>query len=566
MRKKISSFVALFLFIFFWNLINAAAQDMPSNLLSEVPQAAEKLNSADASARAGVLSELIKPVERSCTMEVYLVYKLTREDYVYVIRQILEKDLTALDEKLKPEVWSRLNYLISKYKLTEFAEPIAAYLGEDWTVQAEIINALRNLEAKEFDSKLAPLLDSPQKYIQRLTLETLIGFHSHKAVPALESMLTEENESSQYWAMLQLVEIDGKEAAPKIAAKLKSEYENIPYWALDALVKLNAREQAKDVWQFLKSNTDKKLEGFAIAALLAFDQKEAIPLAIDKIKANIQADENVAVWEFINKIKPKILVPVFISIYNSKERYFENEDQERRFRAAMVRFLLDYKAPEGIPIFRQNLAQRYKGSTIWEPNLDAARVLQELNAGEAIDDLITVFNDCLNPMKGCREKSYSGELAITMAKFGDRKVWKLLIDYVEKTDFYTRDQIIVELNKQLDPQLWKETKAKSIPQIEYGSVKTAAEIAGRETGIPISFEYLPKKETIRCQPLDSGDKEGMPCEFIDGNTSLFNAVNKIVYQLNYDKRGEYTFIFDNGTIRILSVEKAIEWWRNKIIK
>jgi hypothetical protein len=31
--------------------------------------------------------------------------------------------------------------------------------------------------------------------------------------------------------------------------------------------------------------------------------------------------------------------------------------------------------------------------------------------------------------------------------------------------------------------------------------------------------------------------------------------------LNYEKRGEYTFILDHGTIRILKIGKAIEWWR-----
>lgn len=567
MKKKIISFVLLLLFLFVATSPRSAAQEIPSNLLSEVPQAFEKLNSDDVRQRTSILSELIKPVEHSCTLEVYLTHNLAKEAYIYIVRQILEKDLTALDEKAKPEIWSKLSYLISKYQMKEFAEPITAYLGEQMSVQAEIISVLKNLRAKEFDSKIAPLLNSPEKYIQRLVLETLISFRSKKAVPTLTTMLTGDNKFSEYyWAMLKLVEIDGKEASPQIAAILKDESLNMRYWAIDSLVKLNAKAQSKEIWQFLKSNTDKRLEGFAIAALLHLEQKEAISLAINHLKANTQGDENYYVLEFINKLKPKFLIPAFVSLYNSKEKFFEGEAEEKKFRYTIFRTLLDYKTSDAIPIYRQNLIEKsYLGNT-WKPNNEVASVLQELNFTEALDDLISLFNDSLKPSAGSDANYAAGDLGIILARFGDKKVWKLLIDYVEKTSYYQRDLIIAELNKHTDKKLWAEIQIKTPPQIPYNSVKYIAEISSRETGIPISFEYIPQKDTIRCQPLDSNDREGMPCEYIDGKISLSNTVDKIVYSLNYDKRGKYTYIFDKGTIRILSVEKAVEWWQNNILK
>lgn len=565
MKKKTSFLAAPFLFLFAAFAFTSFAQETPPRLFSEVPQAAEKLNSNDAAQRASILSELIKPIERSCTFQVYLVYKLEREDYVYVVRQILEKNLTALDEKTKPEVWGHLAYLIGTYKMREFAAPIAEYLSEPASVQAQIVTILQNLDAKEFDAKIAPLLASSNQYVSWLSLETLIGFRSKKAVPALTAMLSDTNESKPYWAMLKLVEIGALEAAPQIAAVLESGNTNTRYWAIDSLANLNAKAQAKDLWRHLKSETDERLRGFTIAALIHLGQKEAIPLFVDQLKANAQGDENHSIAEFIYKLKPKSLIPVLISLHDTKEKFFTDAAQEKKFRERILRFLIDFKAREAIPIYRQNLAVKRPSGAFWKPNVEIARLLQELNVTEAVDDLIVIFNDSIKPDAGEWAHYFAGELAIILAKFGDKKAWKLLIDYAEKTDYYQRDLIIAELNKYANKKLWKEMQAKTPPVIPFDSVQLIAEISSRETGIPISFEYASKKNAVRCKPVEVDDKEMMPCEYINGQTSLAGVVSAIVNKLNYDKRGQYTFILDGGTVRILSMEKAVEWSRKNIL-
>lgn len=566
MKRKIKIFVALLLLNFIVVLPKVSAQEIPPNLAEAVPSAIEKLNSDDVNQRVSILNELVVPQPQSCTGELVLPFKLAKEDYVYVVRQILEKDLTVLDEKTKPEVWYRLAHLIRTYQMKEFARPLTAYLNEPVSVQGQIITTLQGLEAKEFDANVALLLDSPEKYIQRLSLETLISFRSKKAVPVLSAMLTGGNESEQYWAMLKLVEIDGKEASPQIAERLKDANENMRYWALHALVKLNARQQAPKVWKLVNPEETKNIRGFAIAALITFEQKEAVPLVIKQIKNLAQGINDYAALDFIDKIKPQFIIPTLISLYNSKEKHLENEEQNEQFRYILLRTLTTYKTLLAIPIFRQNLVDKkgYYGSS-WRTDTGIARILLELNATEAIDDIISVFNECIQPMQINNHSSEAGELAIILAKFGDKKVWKQLIDYVEKSNFHIRDNVIAELNKQIDPKLWNEAQIKTPPQIPYNSVKYIAELTSRETKIPISFEYEPKRDTIRCQPLDSGDTEGMPCEYIDGKISALNTVIAITSRLNYDEHGKYTFIFDNGKIRILSVEKAIDWWRKNIL-
>ena len=565
MKKKIISFVLPILFLFVATSLRSDAQEIPTNLLSEVPQALEKLNSDDVRQRGSILNELIKPVEHSCTFEIYFTHNLPKEDYIYVVRQILEKDLTALDEKAKPEIWSKLSYLISKYQMKEFTEPITAYLGEQMSVQAEIISVLRNLEAKEFDSKIAPLLNSPEKYIQRLTLETLISFRSKKAVPTLIAMLTGDNKFSEpYWAMLKLVEINGKEGSPQIAAILKDESPDMRYLAIDSLVKLNAKAQSKEIWQFLKSNTDKRLEGFAIAALIHLEQKEAIPLAVNHFKANTQGDENYYVLEFINKLKPKLLIPALISLYNSKEKFFEDEKQEQKFSDIILQLLIYYRTPDAIPIYRQNLVNKKGYNRDWEVNQEVASILGELNATEANEDLIRVFNDCLNASPAIYYLNDAAVVAVALAKLGDKRMWKQLLDFAEKPNCPAPMEVIAALNKNLDIELWKKTQTLKVKGIDYQSIKVNSEAFSRESGVPIILEFQPEKDKTSGMVLDGS---GYPYIRAGNEIILYQAVRGISATIGNGKTAAvYTFIFDNKTIRILSVEKAIEWWRKNILK
>ena len=152
-----------------------------------------------------------------------------------------------------------------------------------------------------------------------------------------------------------------------MAEMLRDENEGIRHWAIDALSRVNAKGQAKALWQFLKTNTDKKLEGFAIAVLVQFEQKEAVALAIDQLKAMAQGSENYHIWEFINKLKPKFLIPSLISLYYAKPAFLANAEHEKKFRWNVYQQLVNYKTPLAIPIYREHLVDKHMGeeSTAW---------------------------------------------------------------------------------------------------------------------------------------------------------------------------------------------------------
>jgi hypothetical protein len=186
-----------------------------------------------------------------------------------------------------------------------------------------------------------------------------------------------------------------------------------------------------------------------------------------------------------------------------------------------------------------------------------------LNATEAFVDMIQLFKDSIKPAAGSYANYRAGALAIILAKTGDRTTWNMLVDYAEKSTYYERESIFIELNKFLEKKLWDEMHARIPKQSGAASIKTIANQLSSETGLPISLEYTGKKDV--CGAEDTREFGDVHCGYIDGRDSLFNVVRLITSRLNERPRGEYTFILDNGTVRVLTTQKAIEWWRKNIL-
>jgi HEAT repeat protein len=539
-----------------------AAQEFPATLLQAYPPSVEKLNSEDVGQRASVLKELVFHVPQSCTLELGLRFNLPRADYVFVVNRILEGDLRSLDEKSKRENWTFLSHLITKFEMREFASAVANYIDDpDWQIQGAVIQTLRQLREVGFDGKLSPLLYADHAYVRQLALETLIEFHSKKAIPVLISKLLGKDSSEKRWALDKLAEIGAVDAGPSIAEKLSDEDKDIRYWAIDTLARLNAKAQAPSLWQFLEHNTDKKLEGFAIATLVYFEQKAAVPLVVQNLRAIASGSQEYDVLEFIRKLKPKFLIPELISLYNTKTKFFESATEEKRFREQVLQLLFEYRSPLAIPVYRENLIDRSDGRV--RPNPYVAELLQQLNAVEALDDIILCFTDLVKSLSpGSENDYYAGQFGIVLAKFGDKKVWKMLVEYLEKSAYYDRERIFIELNKQLDRRLWDELHAIK-PSQQLAPVNTVVENLSRETGIPITIADIPRADV--CSPEPTSDKEAIACGYSNPEHSLHENLETIISIVNNKHRGQYTFIYDKGTIRILSVKDAVEFWKRNIL-
>jgi HEAT repeat protein len=540
-----------------------AAQEFPATLVQAYPGSVEKLSSEDVAERASVLRELVFHVPQSCTMELALKYDLPREDYVFVVGKILEKDLRTLDEKTESENWTLLVHLITSFEMKQFAGAVAEYLDDpNWQIQAAAVRTIRQLKATGLDAKISPLLQPEHHpYVRQLTLDTLIEFRSKKATPALVSKLWSDNPSDRYWALDKIAEIGAVEAAPRVAERLRDDEPNIRYWAIETLARLNAKTQAPALWQFLKINTDKKQEGYAIATLVQFEQKEALPIVVDNLKAITAGSREYDILEFIRKLKPKFFIPTLISLYHTKTRVFPVDTQEEHFRNQILQLLFEYKTPLAIPIYRDNLidkSSRHEGPSYW-----VAGLLYDLNAREALDDIYTSFTDLAKTtISGSNDDYRAGEFGLVLAKFGEKRTWPMLVDYLEKTKFYNREQIIIELNKHLDRKLWDETHAKK-PSQKLGPVKTVVEDLGRESGIPVTMVDIPRSDVCSLEATD--DPNAIACGYSDPQRSVHDSLVALISILNNRKRGEYTFVYDKGTIRILTTKDAVEFWKKNIL-
>ena len=181
------------------------------------------------------------------------------------------------------------------------------------------------LKAKEQDVMIAPYLKS--SWFGFYALQVLTESGSKKAISPLIEKVKDENDDNRYWAIIKLAELGVVEAGPQIAERLRDKEEHVRYAAIDALGRLNARAQSKELWRFFRSGTDKRLEGFAIATLIQFEQKEAVKIAVDDLKALVKGPRSDSIWAFIGKVKPKFLIPTLISLYKTKIAVFCRSDR-----------------------------------------------------------------------------------------------------------------------------------------------------------------------------------------------------------------------------------------------
>jgi hypothetical protein len=373
----------------------------------------------------------------------------------------------------------------------------------------------------------------------------------------------DENDDNRSWAVSKLAELGVVEAGPQIAERLQDRDEYVRYTAIGALGRLNARAQSKELWRFFRSGADKRLGGYAIATLIQFGQKEAVTVAIDDLKALVKNPRSDSIWPFIEMVKPKFLIPALISLNKAKPRFFVDATEEKVFRMYLFQKLAMYKTPLTIPLYRKRLVEKPDGKTgaAWKPNNYVASLLFDLNATEALDDLIDLFKKTVKPNAGAEANYGAAELSTVLAKFGHRKTWKMLIDYAAKTNNWSRGSVISELNRQTDKKLWDEAHARVPPVMGRAPIGVIAEKIHTETGIPITIDYVPKMEQALCT-----DRNDDGCVEVDGRLSVYDLAASIVLGLNKEKYGEYTFLLDNGNIRILKTDTAIAWWRETMLR
>lgn len=381
-----------------------------------------------------------------------------------------------------------------------------------------------------------------------------------ESVPVLLKQLKDKDK--QYYAIQSLVKLDAKEAAPEIAKLLKSEEFNVRHTALMALVSLNAREQVLEIWNLV---SDEQLKSLATAALIYLADERAIRWFSQQIAVDREFSESVLGHAGTLKAKP--IIPALIAILEkgklSDDRYFD-----LNLRRSIINCLGYLEAKEAAPVLR-----KYVRGEISFRKWEAIRVLGDLESKEAIDDLIFVLSRALN---GYTDKGYGNygddyhtirNAGLALAKIGDKKAWKVLIEAAAHPKFYEGSEVVSGLNQQLAPELWERAKTQKVSAGEYKSIKYVTELVSRETGISVVLEL--ERENFRLNYPESQvyeNTDGFPWITTGEETTVFNIVDRMPSIIKDQTTAEkYTYIFDNAKIRILPLKKAVEWWRNNIL-
>ncbi len=434
-----------------------------SELKSIIPDAEESLNSGDLQRRISILDKLVLYRRSFDTVDVVLPYKLQKDDYAYVIGKIFEKDLSQAEEKNAPIVFSKIEYLIRKFELRQYLKNLVDYIPKfipnaqssdsRVAIQLGILSTIKYFNAGEFAPQITSLLwPATARTLTRAALATLVDLRAKEAVPSLQSLLYDHNYQERYYALESLVKLNDRGSAWHIAKLLKDENINNRYWALDALVKFDGNKPyIKEVQEFLAISKSLEARTLAIASLVDSNEGEAIRLATELIT---DKDGHVRgqMAERIIAANAKPVIPALMRILDGTSVLGGDIGTDSNIRLSVIAALRGLKAREAIPIFRKYVRERNRSlQTV------AAQTLGEFDVKEAVDELLEMFyRDLPNPSDRITNSTYdSAAAALALAKIGDKRTWKALIDTSENPHFPYRSQIIQELNKHIDPTLWK---------------------------------------------------------------------------------------------------------------
>ena len=537
----------------------AVAQEPSPAILQLVPHVVERLHSGDIYERIGVLDDLVMVKRDSDVQELLFRYDLPASDYSAVVRSVLAGNLEKVDERRASTTWWKLNHVVRVFRLKEVVKPLTGYLLKSRPpVQLDILQTLKTLQAVEGVPEIVTLLRSPEEYIRREALETLVSLRAREAVPTLIVLLRDKDVNRRYYALASLVKVNGREATPAIARALEDESEDIRYWALDALVKLNGREYAPAIWKFTGDGQRPQTEAYALAALISFAEPRAIPLVVKRATEG-DLTRRSDMLNYLIEVKAGAIAPAFVAVLESYTVLGGNPADpgtDSNIRRDLMVCLGQLRAREAIPVLRHYARGRDSDRFLQRA---AVMTLGVLAAKEAVNDLLPLLDERVTG-----DEYATAEAGVALAQIGDRRTWRRLIGLAAQPGCPYRSEIISELNRHLDPELWERIQTQKVPGLHLKSVKATVETFSRESGIRIVLDYQPGRDSL---PRVSIAGDGYPW----ANTSveeisLVYGLRQVIEGLgDYRTPRTFTFVFDDKQIHILSVEKAIAWWRKEVL-
>ena len=515
--------------------------------LLESPDLADRLE--------GLNSLIAAPVSDSLTLE--LKCKLKPETLVYVIRSFLAEDWRRIPAEPRAAAVSGLSLVAMASGLKEMGKPMAALLAVDDNVGSQLLllETLRTLKAYDCVLEVLSLLTSPHAYLRREALTALVEWNAREAIPHLLRILdppdhqTASPGSMEPHVVLEgLVKLRATEAAPVIAILIRNPQPDLEYSALDALYQLGARDQAAAIRPLLAPEVILHTRAYAIAVSLAFDQADALPLAITMVTAkefSVRSD----MMEKLFATRPPMMATAAIQLLSDPQELGGDTGTDSNIRRALMGYLTAVGSNEAIPILRKYAQDPRNGGFLQDSAVEA---LGGLRARESAADLLAILHRRNNA-----ETSKTGKTAVALARMGDPNTWPELLAYADSSRSSSRREVMNELNFFLDPALWERIHRQKITGWAAVPRDQAARVVELHDGTRVALHVAPPFLKL----LKSVDSANWPSR---GET-LANILQLWLGPLGglRDPRaGEsFCYLFDGQEIHLMPVSSAVARWR-----
>src|SRR6185503_3558517 len=235
--------------------------------------------------------------------------------------------------------------------------------------------------------------------------------------------------------MVSLIKVSNREAVPSVAKLLEDEDERNRYWALDALVNLKAREHAQAIWKLTDASEQPTTQMYALAALISFGERRAIPLAVTRMTVG-DLSPRLRMLEFLVQVKANAIAPALVAVLESRTVLGGNPTDigtDSNVRRDIMTCLGKLEAREAIPVLRSYARGRDSNTFLQRA---AVMTLGVLHAKESVNDLLPLLDPAVTG-----DEYATAEAGVALAQIGERRTWRKLIELAARPSCPYRSEI-----------------------------------------------------------------------------------------------------------------------------
>lgn len=509
--------------------------------VESIPDIVRRANSPELDDRIGVLDQLLIKGVRSDVLRFTYAYDLPREDYLSVVRSVLEGGLLLVQDRDRVgTVLLKISQVAIDVRLVELLPEMAALLkSEHLYAQIAAMRVLDRLGSEQYVGEIAQVALSSNPDVRQPAVEILLKSSSREAVPALISCLKDDNFGIQMRAIEALRRIGDRSVIPDLVPLLKT---RLATWAIRALVQLDAREAVPYIKELYRPGEANAKD--VLISLAYFGDEQAISDVVAQMTdANQPIGESLL--ESLIRVRARAVIPALISGLKAEKALGGQSSRGRNIVCYMMMALARLDAREAVPVLQRYLNLAFDRA-LREPNAflasSAIEALGVLRAREVIPELMRILD--------VDDYSFRRGAQIALARIGEPNTAASVITSL-KTHMSSSNhvEVLEELANISDPNTYQALLRTELPSIESSPSEEYLRQLTEKSGVKFTF-------TERIPLPDEKKQQGIAALSIP---MAIDALRRVVGTLNYSSADYAVFIHDR-VVYVVTVEEAYELW------